>query len=50
MRGLLSQKKAELEGMLAEYEQRLEEQEEQTQLLSAEKAKLKNQLVQLEEQ
>ena len=50
MRALLSQKKAELEGMLAEYEQRMEEQEEHNQLLGAEKAKLENQLQQLEEQ
>ena len=49
---LLSQKKAELGGMLADYEQlqRLEEQEDQNQLLGAEKAKLRNQLQQLEEQ
>ena len=50
MRALLGQKKAELEGMLAEYEQRMEEQEEHNQVLAAEKAKLKNQLQQLEEQ
>ena len=50
MRALLAQKKAELESMLAEYEQRMEEQEEHGQVLTAEKAKLKNQLQQLEEQ
>lgn len=50
MRVLLSQKKGELEGMLTEYEQRLEESEEQNHQLSGEKQKLKTQLVQIEEQ
>ena len=50
MRALLTQKKTELEGMLMEYEQRIEETEEHSQLLAAEKQKLKNQLLQTEEQ
>ena len=50
MRALLAQKKTELEGMLADYEQRMEEQEEQNQLIAAEKQKLKNMLQTTEEQ
>ncbi len=50
MRALLSQKKGELEGMLGDYEQRLEETEEHNQTLAAEKQKIKNQLIQIEEQ
>ena len=50
MRALLTQKKTELEGMLMEYEQRIEGTEEHSQLLAAEKQKLKNQLLQTEEQ
>lgn len=50
MRDLLAQKKSELEGMLGEYEQRMEDNEEQNQVLLAEKQKLKAQIQEMEDQ
>lgn len=50
MRDMLAQKRSELEGMLGEYEQRLEESDEQNHQLVTDRQKLKQQLQDLEEQ
>ena len=50
MRNILAQKKLELESMIQDAEGRLEEQEEVTAQMQAEKSKLKNEIQGLEEQ
>ena len=50
MRDMLAQKRSELEGMIGEYEVRLEESDEQNSQLVSDWKKLKQQLQETEEQ
>ena len=50
MRNMLAQKKLELESMLQDSETRAEEMEETNQTLQAEKTKLQNNILALDEQ